>query len=223
MRGEQADGCFETIGSNFVRSITEKNNCQRAVLGSRTNKLCFALLQGLNQIGFVYLCTIVDTQFLIVETTMPDFVGSEVNHHLLAFNAGEEGYLAVGLRHNATVFASLVIELQRGLAHGNGLRCGRHNDQRRIFHCHRGTGSERSDSFRLTFCRNLRDVQLYLGSYLGRTENIAFDDEVIGSIAESLVQSELIATTLFGNRSRYGFIAIEEFQGCGINHTLVLG
>ncbi len=66
LRGEQADGCFETIGSNFVRSITEKNNCQRAVLGSRTNKLCFALLQGLNQITGIDLCAVVDAQFLII-------------------------------------------------------------------------------------------------------------------------------------------------------------
>ena len=155
------------------------------------------MLQCFNQITSIDLCTIVDAQFLVVETTMPDFVGSEVNHHLLAFNAREEGYLTVGLRHNATVLTAFIIELQCGLAHGNGLRCGRHNDQRRIFHCYRCTGSERSDSFSLTFCRNLRDIYLYLGTNLGSSENIAFDDEVIGSIAESLVQSELIATTLF--------------------------
>ncbi len=119
---------------------------------------------------------------------MPNTIIGKVNHHFFTFNAREEGYLTVGLRHNATVLTAFIIELHRGLAHGNGLRCGRHNDQRGVLYFYRRCCGERSDAVRLSHGGNLRDVHLSFCTHGSSAKDVTLDGECGRTINGDLVQ-----------------------------------
>ena len=153
---------------------------------------------------------------------MPYLVGGEINHHFLALYTREESYLAVGLGDDAIGLAALVVELQRSLIYGHGLRCGGHQHKGWILHRYAASGSEGADAVSNGGGGNLDDVCLHLGTYSGSAEEVTLDGEGGGAVAEGFVERELIAVAIGGNSCAYLCVALVELQRGGINGTLVL-
>ena len=221
---EEAYFSLEAIGSNIVAGITEEHHGQRAIVGCRAHDARLALLQGAEQVLGFRLTAAIDAQFLIIVGTMPDLVHGEIDHHLLSLDTREEGHLAVGLRHDAAILAALVVEPQGCLTDGDGLRCGRHDDQGRVLHFDGRSSGEGSNAIGLARGRDLGDVNLHLGTHGSRAENVALDSKGGGVVGKGLTEGELIVSGGHADHSGIELrVALEELQGCGINHAFVLG
>ena len=222
LRGEQAYCCLPAIGIDRVAGVAEEDNRQRTIVSGRADDARLALLERSDEIGGINLCAAIYAQFLIVERTMPYLVLREINHHLLAGNTREEGNLTVSLGEDATILSAFVVELERCLIDGDGLRSGGHDGNGGVDDLHGGAGGERSDTVGVSCCHYLCNINLNLCAYGCCAEEVALDGVGVRTVRKSIFQYKSVTAAILVDGRRNLNVALEDFQRRGVHGTLVL-